>query len=284
MTYQRYTPARANGASFTSVQKPLSSVKFLPTSRAPRWESDFLLDCHDFQLRMASDRRRQIQSSVLVERRYAWRGYKVGKQQGAVCTDTELTLQVCIGRRVFGTLTVRNDSGNGLAADALYKSEIDAYRIAGRRVTEVTRLAVDPELGSKEVLGVLFHAAYEACGSVYGANDIFIEVNPRHVAFYRRMMNFHAVGEEKVCPRVDAPAVLLQVDVSYMRKQAALYGGRAGEVAARSLYPYFCSPTTADDMVSRLLTAALKRDHSDASYPIAHEAVLQGSRAQSPIW
>ncbi len=282
MTYQRYTPARKDGVSFPSAQKPLPSVKFSPASRAQHRDSDLLLDCDDFQLRMAGNRRRQIESSVLVERRYAWRGYKVGTQESTSSPDTELTLQVCLGRRVFGTLTIRSDSVSGLAADALYQSEIDAYRIAGRRVTEVTRLAVDPELGSKEVLGVLFHAAYEACSSVYGADDIFIEVNPRHVAFYRRMMNFRAVGEEKVCPRVDAPAILLQVGTSYMREQAALHGGRAREVAARSLYPYFCAPSVADGMVARLVTAAGK-DNTAMPYVTtpSREPHFQGSPARN---
>jgi hypothetical protein len=70
---------------------------------------------------------------------------------------------------------------------------------------------------------------------------MFIEVNPRHVAFYKRMLNFSPAGECKICPRVDAPAVLLHCEVQYMRQQVAVYGGHRGG-AKRSLYPYFCSP------------------------------------------
>jgi hypothetical protein len=284
MAYQKYIPPGEGGAGYPVKKNPLCAVGRRLSIRTQVPDSDLLVNCGDFQLRLASNRGTRIESSVLVQRMYAWRGYKVEAQACATPANSELTLQACFGRRVFGTLTVRNDSMNGLAADALYRDEIDAYRLSGRRITEVTRLAVDPEHGSKEVLGALFHAAYEMCASVHGAHDIFIEVNPRHVAFYRRMLNFRAVGEEKICPRVDAPAMLLQVETAYMREQAGLYGGRAGEVAARSLYPYFCAPATARHMVSRMLAAAARQDAPASAYSISREPSLQGSRAQSLSW
>ena len=201
---------------------------------------ELLLLRPEFQLRLANSRGLQNESSELVQRMYAWRGYKQA-QHASVQRANEATLQTCQGERVFGTLTVRYDSDAGLAADQLYRAELDAYRSAGARLAELTRLAVDPKLGSKEVLGALFHAAYVFCGPVGHVSDVFIEVNPRHVPFYQRMLGFHQVGESKMCPRVDAPAVLLHVAVAHVGEQAALHGGRTAE-GARSLYPYFCSP------------------------------------------
>lgn len=220
---------------------------------------ELLLDQHDFQLRLAKSRPTQVESAALVQRMYTRRGYKVTTQD-ATLKPSQLTLQACSGDHVFGTLTVRDDSDEGLAADALYRQEIDAYRQGGRHVAELTRLAVDPELGSKEVLGALFHAAYAVCGPLRDVTDVFIEVNPRHVSFYRRMLDFLAIGEEKICPRVDAPAVLLHVEVAHVGEQAALYGGSAGEAKQRSLYPYFCDPEAAEALVRRVLAVGARDD------------------------
>jgi hypothetical protein len=239
---------------------------------------ELLLDHHDFQLRLAKSRLTQVESAALVQRMYTRRGYKVTAQGGPLSKSSQLTLQACSGDHVFGTLTVRDDSDEGLAADALYRQEIDAYRQAGRHVAELTRLAVDPELGSKEVLGALFHAAYAVCGPLRAVTDVFIEVNPRHVSFYRRMLDFLAIGEEKICPRVDAPAVLLRVEVAHVRKQAALYGGSAGEATQRSLYPYFCDREAGEALIRRVLAVGARDDearggapsHNSASMAAAH--------------
>lgn len=52
-----------------------------------------------------------------------------------------------------------------------------------------------------------------------------IEVNPRHVEFYRRMLGFEMFGAERLCNRVNAPAVLLRLDLSYARQQIEKLGG-----------------------------------------------------------
>ena len=130
-----------------------------------------------FQLRVANCHEPQTKSIDLVQRMYAWRGYKQ-TDYARPERRNEVTLQTCNGDQVFGTLTVRYDSPAGLAADDLYRSELDAYRTSGARVAELTRLAVDPRQGSKEVLGALFHAAYVLCGPVGCVSDVFIEVNP----------------------------------------------------------------------------------------------------------
>jgi len=205
----------------------------------------------DFQLRLANSRGLQNESGTLVQRMYAWRGYRQ-TDPTSIRRANEATLQVCVGEQVFGTLTVQYDSGAGLAADEIYRSELDVYRRAGTRVAALTRLAVDPQLGSKEVLGALFHGAYVLCGPLSRVTDVFIEVNPRHVAFYKRMLDFRQAGEPKMCPRVDAVAVLLHVDVAFVGQQAARYGGTAAHTD-RSLYPYFCSGGEAAELARRVL-------------------------------
>jgi hypothetical protein len=221
---------------------------------------DILFERSDFQFRFASDHGRRNGSSALIQRMYSWRGYKCDGQVDPAHDADEVTLQACHDEHVFGTLTVCFDSRGGLAADALYRNEIDAHRTAGAKVCEVTRLAVDPEYGSKELLGTLFHLAYIQFGVMRRRSDVFIEVNPRHVSFYRRMLNFRQVGECRTCPRVDAPAVLLHVKVAYMAEQIALCGGHP-EKAVRSLYPYFFSSEEEQGIARRLAG----RGYPDAS-------------------
>jgi hypothetical protein len=210
---------------------------------------ELLLMREDFQLRLANNLGRRSESKALIDRMYGWRGYRRPGHDNLAQIANQATLQTCTGSNVFGTLTVRYDSVAGLAADALYRTEIDAYRTRGR-VAELTRLAVDPTLGSKQVLGALFHAAYVFCGPLAGVTDVFIEVNPRHVAFYQRMLHFGQAGEPKICPRVEAPAVLLHVNVAHVGEQAALYGGNP-EQGQRSLFPYFCSGQEGQQLTDR---------------------------------
>jgi N-acyl amino acid synthase FeeM len=200
---------------------------------------EILLERSDFQVRLADTRGRRNKSSLLINRMYSWRGYKRSSNDPSQDVN-RITLQACHADTVFGTLTVAFDSHAGLAADALYRTEIDWFRSSGSIVCELTRLAVDPKDGSKEVLGALFHLAYIYGGLLRGATDVFIEVNPRHVSFYKRMLDFQQAGECKMCARVDAPAVLLHLDVGYVAEQIARYGGHRGR-GKRSLYPYFFS-------------------------------------------
>jgi hypothetical protein len=171
--------------------------------------------------------------------------------------SNHITLQACRADAVFGTVSLGFDSEAGLAADALYKPEIDSYRDAGARVCELTRLAIDPDHGSKEVLGALFHLTY-IFGNVFGpATDVFIEVNPRHVVFYKRMLHFRQIGTCRISERVNAPAVLLHLDVAHVTEQIERYGGTR-DAGQRSLYPYFFSKAEEEGLQGRI--ASLPHD------------------------
>jgi hypothetical protein len=235
-----------------------------------------LLDRDQFQIRLANESWR-AKSNLLVERRYSWRGYKPAALEGSA-TLQSVTVQACIGEDVFGTVNVGFDSQAGLACDGLYKAEIDGFRQHGAIPAEFTRLAVEPEHGSKELLGCLFHVASLFAATAGGATDMFIEVNPRHVAFYKRMLNFVTAGECKICPRVDAPAVLLHLQMAYVRRQIELYGGHRGE-AKRSLYPYFCSPEEETGLLRRMRD--LQAEDRAPALTIRHDRVFWSDGAFS---
>ena len=217
---------------------------------------DLLLDRGPFQIRLAQGQRRSA-SDMLVQKMYSRRGYDTGKTGTTSHGRRSITVQACHGPTVFGTLNAGFDCGTGLASDVLYRREIDAYRRPDGRVSEFTRLAVEPEHGSKDVLGALFHLT-QLVAVYLDATDMFIEVNPRHVAFYRRMLHFQPAGEEKLCGRVNAPAILMHLEVAHMRKRIALYGGRRDD-SDRSLYPYYCSPQEEADVLERFAALNVER-------------------------
>jgi hypothetical protein len=150
-------------------------------------------------------------AAALVDARYGGRGYRVSAEDGE--RHPGITLIATEGDTIIGTLTVRLDGPQGLSADENYGDAIDAARRSGRGVCEMTRLAVDPSADSRSVLAALFGLGYVVCRRLHGADDIFVEVNPRHAVFYRRLFGFVTAAGKSICPRVMAPAVLLRLEL-----------------------------------------------------------------------
>ena len=164
-----------------------------------------------FHLRDARPRTLQDDAGILVRRRYASCGY----QTASTVTDPNLyTFAAYSSGSLVGTLGVRLDSAEGLKIEELYGDEVEALRARGLRLSELTRLAVAESAASKEVLGALFHTALLFSHVVRGSSNAVIEVNPRHVAFYRRMLCFKPLGPQRHLDRVGAPAVALVLQFS----------------------------------------------------------------------
>lgn len=168
----------------------------------------------------------------LLDSRYAWRGYLVPRERPG---SSELTLIATEAGSVVGTLTLRFDGPARLRADESYGAEIDAARAEGRGVCELGRFAVTPRADSKRVIAALFGRVH---GIVLGrreVTDVFVEVNPRHVAFYRRGFGFEVAAEGRFCPRVAAPSVLLRLDVADFARRRRERNERAAGWARRAL-------------------------------------------------
>ena len=146
---------------------------------------------------------------MLVRRMYAGRGYQTEAAAPAADDPNRLTLAAWHGDEVVATLTVGRDSPAGLLADALYSPELGRLRRPGRRVCEVSRLAVAPEFSSPDLLIALLQSAHRHGQQRFAASDVVIEVNPRHARYYQRVLGFQQLGGLRQCLRVDAPALLL---------------------------------------------------------------------------
>jgi hypothetical protein len=204
-----------------------------------------------FRIRIARSRDYHEPAVSLVRRRYASRGYQIPI---AKKIDPHLFTFVAYNYgELVGTVGLRLDSQLALAADQLYRVEIDTLRSREARICEFTRLAIDASAGSKSVLAGLFHTAYLFARRVRALDSAVIEVNPRHVVFYQRALGFEVVGPERHNPRVDAPAVLLCVRFETVAEGLAKYAGKPDlATSTRTLFPYGFSPKDEEGILGRL--------------------------------
>lgn len=212
---------------------------------------NILVERRDFHVRVADTHGTQNQVGALIKRMYSWRGYRLAAPE-ARRLPHQTILQACGNEETLGTLTLTADSENGLLADALYRSEIDALRRRGARVCELTGLAVSAGFSSHELLAALFHLLHIIGRRLHRATDAVIEVNPRHALYYQRLLGFRQIGEKKLCGRVNAPALLLHIEADFVEAQIAHYASGKNK-SARSLYPYFFSSHEAEHLGRRIL-------------------------------
>ena len=198
-----------------------------------------------FKIRLAgSNPERQNSATVLVEKMYGSRGYEsqsnfMDSQSG----DDALAMTALVygnhGEPV-GTATLRFDGPGGLLADELYGPELQALRKDGRRLVEYSKFAIDRGYAdSRKIVASLMNVFYTSA-TARGYTDALIEVNPRHVGYYVNRANFECIGEERICPRVNAPAVLLRLDYALVAGKVEQCSERKDDPSAsRSLYGFF---------------------------------------------
>jgi hypothetical protein len=207
-----------------------------------------------FKIRLADNEGRRRSASILLQRRYAWRGYNVSS--APIAEPHRITLSAFDGDHAIATISVCLDSPQGLFVEALFRDEVNSLRAQEKRVCEFTKLAIDESLKSKPVLASIFHIAYIYARRINCHTDLVVEVNPRHVKFYERMLGFCALGPVRDDPRVQAPAALLHLDLGHAEAQIAKFGGKAQLGATvRSLYPFFFSPHEEAGIETRLRAA-----------------------------
>lgn len=176
-------------------------------------------------VRVADSPEAAAEAARLVERRYAWRGYEVTEGASAERGSpraNEVTLLARSDSATLGTLTLRLDGPLGLAAERGYGEAVSVARARGRRVCELTRLALAERCDWRAVLASLFGLAYATGRTAHGVTDVFIEVNPRHVGFYERALGFVVAAGERFCERVKAPSVLLTLELAELERRLGL--------------------------------------------------------------
>jgi hypothetical protein len=215
---------------------------------------DHPLDMQIFHIRMANSARLREAASLLIRKMYGWRGYafEPNRYQG----PNKVTLYAETGGVVVGTMSLCLDSAILLPADDNFPDQLEQLRGQGRRLCEPSRLAIDKGV-TKRVFASLIHISYIYARIIHRFTDYVIEVNPRHVVFYQRMLGFAIFGAERECTRVGAPAVLLRLPLEQMGEQIRTWGGRMEQHGEeRSFYPYFFPSCDEPGITARLIAGA----------------------------
>lgn len=238
--------------TIAEVIYPSKTGDLLRTGAEPEIEiQDLAVEKKSFKIRLADTDEGRNSASLLIDKMYSWRGYAgTHKIQE---NPNRITLAATDNSSVIGTITLGIDSPIGILADEIFKEQIDIYRKRGGKVCELTKLAFDPNVRSKMALASLFHIAFIYGRYLHKCSDVFIEVNPRHRLFYERMLGFKRQGEQKINPRVNAPAFLLSLDLDYVDEQIRKQGGNSNHPGTeKSLYPYFFSHREEEGIANRL--------------------------------
>ncbi|MCK6470284.1 MAG: hypothetical protein L6R28_00945 [Planctomycetes bacterium] len=211
-----------------------------------------------FTVRVAGDLSSRLRAYRLAYALYRQKGYVAEDQRAMVVEPYDAQAQTFTllaedeGGRAVGTVSLVFDSDARLPCADLYGEEVATMQAGGRRLAEVTRLAVAPDCGGeKQLLVRLFNLAYVYARRVMGCTDFVIEVNPRHAPFYRRALLFEAAGTQRPCPRVNgAPALLLRLDLDLGEELVACAPN--DPLIARTLYPYFQEGRLEEELARRL--------------------------------
>ena len=228
------------------------AVRELCTADGPRTAShEHPLDVQLFNVCMATTDGRREAASLLIRKMYGWRGYAF--EPARHHEANKITLYAETGGAVIGTMSLCLDSPILLPADENFHDQLDALRRQGRRLCEPSRLAIDKGV-TKRVFAALIHISYLYARQLHGFTDYVIEVNPRHVMFYKRMLGFQDFGGERPCTRVGAPAVLLRLQLENVGEHIARWGGQMEQHGdERSFYPYFFPPGDVAGITTRLM-------------------------------
>lgn len=218
-----------------------------PMHRAPGGNAEFLGE-QQFKIRLAQTEASRSAATMLVQQRYAWRGYKADEIKKR---PNRITLLAYLEEKIVGSLNIGYDSPEGLCADERYKEEIDALRAQGLSVGEITKLAIDESVNNKRVLAGMMNIAY-LYGLIHGVTDAVIEVTPRHKPFYERMLDFKQIASERFYAASSTNVVLMHIKTAYISERIEAVGGQGVSCNDRSIYPYFFPPNDQNGIMKRL--------------------------------
>ena len=179
-----------------------------------------------FDIRVASGRQELAGAYELVYRSYVDQGYVEHRPGGMVYQERfgSSSARTIVASRnaggIVGTLSVVGDGPMGLQLEAGFSKEVDSLRRRGRRLSEITCLAIERTRGLPA--GALFFALtkfmlHHARGREY--DDLLMAIHPKHYRFYWRHYRVYPEGS---CPRYACaagnPAVCCRIDLHHLKR------------------------------------------------------------------
>jgi hypothetical protein len=185
----------------------------------------------------------------LVHGQYVWRGFmsaphasgrRVNLRHALPATRVFVAQE---GARVVGTATVFQDSPLGLPMDDVFGDQLAAMRARGRRVAEVSALAMD---GDRRAYGLpvlmrLLRLVLLYSASVARLDDLCLVVRPQHASFYQQLGTCRVMGEPRDYEKVNIEgAVALHIDLHEIR--AMIHAIQAGQTPANPIQAFVAGP------------------------------------------
>lgn len=127
--------------------------------------------------------------------------------------------------RIIGTISVIADSEIGLPMDEIYKDGVDSLRKHGKKIAEISQLAIDREYsdasqrGNKAFLFIpLFKMVFDY-SMRKKFDNLCVAVNPKHSSVYNSLF-FNDIGGLKYYPSVNnAPAIAKTLDLNRLKRE-----------------------------------------------------------------
>jgi N-acyl amino acid synthase FeeM len=214
--------ARAHEHAWTRRSKP-SNLRFGLASETPVLDAAFRL----------------------VHEQYVWRGFMKAPNASGRRVNLRHALpstRVFVARhgsRVVGTATLFEDSLLGVPMDDVFADQLATMRSRGRRIAEVSALAMD---GDRRAYGLpvvmrLLRLVLLYAASVAELDDLCLVVRPQHAEFYKHLGTCRTLGEPRDYEKVNLDgAVALHIDLHEIR--ALIAAMQAGQVPANSVQAF----------------------------------------------
>ena len=133
-------------------------------------------------------------------------------------TPDMATFVARIDGRIVGVLSILTDTPElGLPSDAAFREELDALRVTGQRLCEITNQAVAKDYRKSAVPTELMRCAM-AHATASGFDEIVATVSPSHGSFYE-LLGFREIGSERTySEKLHDPVVTLGMKVDQYRQ------------------------------------------------------------------
>ncbi|SFW26166.1 hypothetical protein SAMN05216414_10980 [Nitrosovibrio sp. Nv17] len=150
-------------------------------------------------------------SGELVKASYQRKGYTADH----TLVSTDIVFDIELSDRIVGTLTMRLDSPERLYGDMTYPDELNALRLSGRKLAELSRFVILPGQPTSTIMGAFFHLIYVYGYLMNDVTDLICEVVPQHVAAQGRLLGFMPIAGPRLCRRAGIDAFLLHRTLAY---------------------------------------------------------------------
>lgn len=238
--------------SQTSTSIAIAAGRLMPLSMPglePRDKTEKILSTQLIKLKLPCSSDQCQTATLLIKQAYVWGNSTVTNFNRH---PNKITLSMFFGETAIGTITLSIDSPAGLAADVLYKREMDLLRHRGHRVCEFTQIALDQNIRSKRVLSSLFHIAYLYATRIHGCTDILVETSNRHQLFFNNAFGFELFGKEKDSNRA-MPTVLLRLTKDHVEESLNHPTPWMNGDTPKQLYTYFFDKSSVAELLEKLV-------------------------------